>query len=512
MGSKRVVFCFLLMGMFITTSLQAQDFEEWKRQQQQEFQAYKDKFDEEFIKMLKATWEEVGINGGSKYYEEEKPEDLPVFTPPPTPPKPDVDNNRPEDRVIEEKIKIDLDLDFDDEPMDVPTPKPVFTPKPKESSLFEDIPVSAANVLFFSSNIPFSYPNRVKSRLNPADFRNGSIDNAKIAKFWEEVSSVDHSAFVAYTLEQREKLELNDWGYILLVNSISKSIFGEQNGNLVRMMNWFLLTKAGYQNRVGYDQNGVYNLLTVSNNIFNTKYYTLDGMKFFPINFNEEYQTPTSIFTYQGMHEAQVKKLDLSITNYPKFISANNQISREISFEFEGRPYKIPVTLNREVVSYFEYYPLTDLPVFFTASMSTKTKSQLYTALKPILENMTELQAVNFLLRMVQTSFDYKTDQDQFDREKYMVPEETFFYPYSDCDDRSILFATLVRDMLGLEVVGLRYSRHLAVAVHFNTKVEGDYHMSNGKKFVVADPTYINAPVGLTMSSYRSETPTIVSF
>ena len=133
-------------------------------------------------------------------------------------------------------------------------------------------------------------------------------------------------------------------------------------------------------------------------------------------------------------------------------------------------------------------------------------------ALMPVLETMTELEAVNFLLRLVQTSFEYKTDQDQFDREKYMMPDEIFFYQYSDCDDRSIFFATLVRDMLGLEVVGLRYSRHVAVAVHFTNIVEGDYHLSDGKRFVVADPTFINAPVGKTMTSYKKETPVIIKF
>ena len=505
MRSQRALFAFLLILIGTASGVQAQDFEEWKRQQQQEFQAYKDKFDEEFIKMLKATWEEVGINTGSKYYEEEKPEDLPVFDPPP---KPEIDNSRGEDRVIEDKIKIDLDLDFDDQPISLP-PKPEPA---KEKAMFEGLDVSPLQLRYFSTNVPMMYPKRVKSRLNPADYRNGKIDNERIAKFWEEVSSVNHTAFIAYTLELKEQMGLNDWGYILLVNNISKSIFGTQNSNLVRMMNWFILTKAGYQNRVGYDQDGVYNLFTVTNNIFNTKYYTLDGSKFFPINFNEEYQTPSSIFTYQGVHEAQVKKLDLSIDSYPQFINSKNQVKREISFEFQGKPYKIPVTLNRDMVSYFEYYPLTDLQVFFTASMSPQTKKQLYTVLKPILENMDELQAVNFLLKLVQTSFDYKTDQDQFDREKYMVPEETFFYPYSDCDDRSILFATLVEDVLGLETVGLRYSRHLAVGVHFTKEVDGDYHMSDGKKFTVADPTYINAPAGLTMSSYRNETPTIVKF
>ena len=125
---------------------------------------------------------------------------------------------------------------------------------------------------------------------------------------------------------------------------------------------------------------------------------------------------------------------------------------------------------------------------------------------------MTELEAVNFLLRLVQLSFDYKTDQDQFDREKYMIPDEIFFYEYSDCDDRSIFFATLIRDILGLDVVGLRYSRHLAVADGFSSIVEGDFHMSDGKKYMVADPTYVHAPVGLTMSNYQNEHPKIVKF
>lgn len=60
-----------------STYLNAQTFEEWKKQQKEEFQAYKDKFDEEFIKMLKNTWEEVGISSGAGFYSEVKPEEVP---------------------------------------------------------------------------------------------------------------------------------------------------------------------------------------------------------------------------------------------------------------------------------------------------------------------------------------------------------------------------------------------------------------------------------------------------
>jgi len=505
-----VCFTFVILCSMLTGAKSyGQTFEEWKKQQQQEFQEYKDKFDEEFIKMLKATWDEVGINSGASFYEDSKPIEIPRFVPPP--PRPEVSLDRPDTKMIEDRVTINLEVEIDSEPIPLPSPVPRVN-REAELKLFEGVDVQNHKVSFFSSDITLSYPAMLKSKLHPSDYRNGNIDNQRIAEFWEVVSSVNHTAFIAHTLQLREEMGLNDWGYILLVNNTSKSIFGERNSNLVRLMNWFILTKAGYQNRVGYDQDGVYNLFTTSNNIFDTKYYRLDGNKFFPINFNEEYQTPSSIFTYQGAHEAQVRKLDLTIDRYPEFFNPANTHTRTLDFEFDGESYSIPITINRDMISYFEYYPLTDLPIFFSASLTPSTHRQLVESLAPVLEEMTEEEAVNFLLRLVQTSFGYKTDQEQFNREKYMFPDEIFFYPYADCDDRSIFFATLVRDILDLEVVGIRYSRHLAVGVNFSGPVEGDSHYSGGKKFIVADPTYVNAPVGLTMTAYRDENPNIIRF
>ncbi len=495
-----------------STYLNAQTFEEWKKQQQEEFQAYKDKFDEEFIKMLKNTWEEVGISSGAGFYSEIKPEVVPVYTAPER-----TEMEIPEDVLIDEKITIDLGFDLDTSPFELPTPNPnIELERERESDLafdlFGETDVQRFELNYFSNSIPFSYPTMISRKLNPTYYRNGKLDNDRIARFWEEVSSVNHTEFVKYTLDLKEELALNDWGYILLINSISKDIIGAQHPNLVRLMNWFLLTKAGYKTKVGYDQNRVYNLFAVNGNIFDQKYYILDGEKYFPLNYNDEFQNPGSIFTYTGGHEAQVRKLDFSIYEYPTITDQSESFQKTLRFEFKDRRYEFPVSVSSELISYFEFYPRTDLPVFFSASMSEPTKKQLYTQLEPILESMNELQAVNFLLRLVQTSFEYKTDQEQFDREKYMLPDEIFYYSYSDCDDRAIFFATLVQDLLGLDVVALRYSRHLATAVKFSHNVPGDFHVSNGQKYVVADPTYVNAPVGLTMTSYRNERPEIIRF
>ena len=98
----------------------------------------------------------------------------------------------------------------------------------------------------------------------------------------------------------------------------------------------------------------------------------------------------------------------------------------------------------------------------------------------------------------------------QFDREKFLFPEETIFYPYSDCEDRSIIFAFLVTRLLGLEVVGLDYPGHIATAVLFTGDVDGDSVVYKNKKHIICDPTYINANYGECMPQFKNVSPEII--
>ncbi|MBQ7735935.1 MAG: hypothetical protein IJT61_08435 [Bacteroidales bacterium] len=104
----------------------------------------------------------------------------------------------------------------------------------------------------------------------------------------------------------------------------------------------------------------------------------------------------------------------------------------------------------------------------------------------------------------MQTAFDYKTDGEQFGYERPLFGDEMFYYPYSDCEDRSILFTILVHDLLRLDIVMLEYPNHLATAVRFPKEVPGFYVMMNGEKYVVCDPTYIGASVGDCMPQFQN--------
>jgi hypothetical protein len=117
---------------------------------------------------------------------------------------------------------------------------------------------------------------------------------------------------------------------------------------------------------------------------------------------------------------------------------------------------------------------------------------------------------VGILLNWVQTAFKYGYDDEIWGGDRAFFVQETLFYPQSDCEDRSILFSRLVRDLTGLDVALVYYPGHLAAAVAFSGQEEGDWFNCNGQRFVVCDPTYINAPVGLTMPGMDNKTAKII--
>ena len=142
--------------------------------------------------------------------------------------------------------------------------------------------------------------------------------------------------------------------------------------------------------------------------------------------------------------------------------------------------------------------------------MSERMKKQLYPSLRNVIQGKSQHEAANILLNFVQTAFVYEYDDKVWWEDRAFFAEESLYYPYCDCEDRSILFSRLVRDLLGLIVLLVHYPGHLATAVCFTEQVTGDYISLNNQKFVVCDPTYIGAPVGATMSDMDNATAKVI--
>ncbi len=130
----------------------------------------------------------------------------------------------------------------------------------------------------------------------------------------------------------------------------------------------------------------------------------------------------------------------------------------------------------------------------------------------PLMEGKDDSERAALLLDFVQRAIRYKTDHEQFGKERYLFPDETLFYPAADCEDRSVLFARLIRRYTKLEAIGLCYPLHVSVAVNLPSCQKPDSILFKNKRFYHCDPTYLGAKCGMAMPSIRSATPEIIDY
>jgi len=328
-----------------------------------------------------------------------------------------------------------------------------------------------------------------------------------LSGFWSDLSKTDYEPLLDQLNLHSAAMHLDDWGYVVLANRLAERIYPSSE-NKQALFTWFVLTKAGFSSRVAFNERRVFLLLPSMQQLFDVSYFTFDGERYYAVNFDGADKRPGNVYTYDGHYPGAKRKLDMVIrTKAPGGPQAEK---RSLSFEYAGRHYAIDAKYEKSRIDFLSTYPQLDLALYFESEVGEAAESPLLQQLAKVLEGLDEREAVNFLLRFVQTSFGYKTDEKQFGRENYLFPEETIFYPYSDCEDRSVLFAWLVNRLLGLDVVGLSYPGHVATAVNLKGGADGDFVKYNGKRYTVADPTYVNATVGMTMPEFGNTTPQVI--
>ncbi|MBR1519776.1 MAG: hypothetical protein IJ635_00885 [Bacteroidaceae bacterium] len=212
----------------------------------------------------------------------------------------------------------------------------------------------------------------------------------------------------------------------------------------------------------------------------------------------------------------QEKSLSLWI---PQAMELTNWRSDVRTLKAERYPeIEMKVSVNRNLIDFMNDYPtsmiednfMTRWAMYANMPLEDRLRGELLPMFKEKLKTLSEKEAVERLLNWVQTAFVYEYDDKVWGGDRAFFPEETLYYPYCDCEDRSILFTRLVRDLFGLKCILIYYPGHLASAVQFTESVAGDYINLNGRKFVVCDPTYIGAPIGRTMPGMDNQTANVI--
>lgn len=466
---------------------QKQTFEQYKAEQQAKYQkyksakqkqydAYRQKINAEYADYMAKKWKAY-----KSYAAKQKPKDQ-------DPPTPAVKKNGEPKGTDEIRYKLVIKL----VPYEVPEPV-----VPIDEAPTEDKP--SFKFTFHGTPCSVHLTNALKFTLS-------STTEQAVSEMWKHLSDPVYDGIIADCLRLRDELDLADWGYINLIQTLTQSFLGDNSDEAVLMQMYFL-TQSGYNTRIARTSHDRLVLLVpFEATLYDYSYFYMEGKQYYIFDNSKEFNT------YDVFEKAfpKEKMPSLRMTKYPK-LTYDATKTRTLSSR-RWPSMRASVTENKNLISFYDEYPISDSwDCYSTASLSNETKETLYPVLRREIAGKSKYDAANMLINFVQTAFDYKTDDDQFGYERPLFGDETLYYPYSDCEDRSILYSILVRELLDLDVVLLHYPGHLATAVAFPNNQSHGYHFTyNNKVYTICDPTYINADAGDCMPRYRSTSPDVI--
>lgn len=331
------------------------------------------------------------------------------------------------------------------------------------------------------------------------------------ANGWKELASNQYDNLIRDCLVLRMEHQLCDWAYLMMLGKMSEAVCGMGTNEAV-MLQGFVFCQSGYKIRFGISkEKRLYLLFKSDHQVFElpafkmndgifylVKPYTGDGLNICDISYPEEKPLSLWISQEQKLTEKNTKERNLS--------PSSNSVD-------------IKVEVNENLISFYNTYPTSMIgedivsrwAMYANTPLAKMVKEKLYPQLRNVISKAdNKVEAADLLLYWVQNAFVYEYDDKVWGHDRAFFAEETLYYPYCDCEDRSILYSRLVRDLLGLEVILVYYPGHLATAVAFNTPIQGDYIDLNGKHFTICDPTYIGAPVGVTMPNMDNKTAKVI--
>lgn len=468
----------------IDTGKERGEMDEFVNSMNADFSNFRRESTLEFVEFLQNPWKE---------FEETKP--VPLPNPKPVPP---VIYEEKEEKPVEEKPVV---------VEEVIAPEPVKEePQPEPVEPIEEVPVIKPAYLEFTF---FGTPGKVRLDTSALPSLQGT-DETAVAGMIRALSDNDNGNLILDCLEIRKQRHLSDWAYLQMLNAIAEAAYPD-NPNEAQILLGYLYMQSGYKMRFGTDGSNIYMLYASRHVIFEKPSFYVGEDTFYGHK-----DLPARLRISQAAFPKE-QSMSLLVTSNQDFECDKSEVRTIRSKRYPEMTFDVAV--NKNLIDFYSTYPsssiggniMTRWAMYANTPMDRTVAEKLYPQLKEILKDKSEIDATNMLLNAVQTGLKYEYDDTVWGTDRAFFAEESLFYPYCDCEDRSILLTRMVRDLLGLDCLLIYYPGHMAAAIEYSDdNVEGDYIMLDGHKYIVADPTYINAAIGRTMQGMDNATATVI--
>lgn len=490
---------YLILFLIIPFSSIAQDDEAYKKMKEdyereikkmdQNFNSFKDSINNEFADFLKKDWEEFNVFSAVIKIKEPKPNIVPKL--------------EKEDNSKEKPVKLNIKEIII--PQHIPSTRlqPIEIKHESDIKELEKKPTSPnynkglAYAIFkqYNMQIAIEYSNKI----NEQSLVNNS--ESEVSNFWKNITNSEYEHTYNSCIETKNSLMLNDWSFFILCKNTSDKLYNLEQNNEKVAFTVFLMNQSGYKIKIGRREKQLIYLVPISIPVYGISYILIDNERYYIFEHNKERSSNEhNISTYKSNFPSAKNHIDMNIYSPP--LLGDSTISKTLNYTINEIP--VSINYNPNYIEFYKDYPQCDISVYAEALPSNELKKSLLNELKPLIANKNQQDAVNALLNFMHYAFDYKTDDEQFKFEKWFFLEENFYYPYNDCEDRSILFSYLVEELLGLKTALLHYPGHYTTAVLFTERIKGDYVIINNEKYIICDPTYIGSTAGISMPEYKN--------
>lgn len=363
---------------------------------------------------------------------------------------------------------------------------------------------SVAAVPFGMGTLEVQYSLRMKQTAP------SKADETGIMDAYHHLLESDYSVLLSDLEDKKDSLRLNDWMFYTLVRSSVDAIFEKHKAFDRELMVWFLMSHAGFDTRLGYNEENAFLYLRSEDEVFGLPmiesrqrmYYHIPFPLHYPVEIERVY-----LLAFDAMPGG--KSLSFHWNGAPVLKTASAE--KRIEIRTNDSLYQLSVRYDLAWVHTLAHQPVLSESEYFNIPVSTTLEHSLLPQIARITAGKSTRKALEIIAALTRSSFDYQDDMKAYGRSRPMTPDEVFHYRYSDCEDRAVLFAHLVQEVLQLPVIVIAFQDHITIGVggNWDSSAAVTY---GGRRYGICDPTgpVQSTELGVWPQGYENQSYVII--
>lgn len=337
------------------------------------------------------------------------------------------------------------------------------------------------SVDYFSEQIDLQYHS---SMLIPQQV---SISEKSMVSFYKSLEKTNYQVFLESVQQKKEQFNLNDWLTYTLLNEALSSIFDQRQLTRKKLTTWFLLSKMGFDTRLTYLDREVNIYAYSRDEVFEVPMIEDKGRKFVNLTgIREKAKMNKPLYLLNFSPNPKGSSFSFYLNELPELTP--ELVEQKYLFPYRDSVYQLTIKADKTIRDIMLAYPIFAEDKYLEVPFSKALANSLLPQLEQLLVDRSEKEKLELLAAFTRSSFDYREDKKVFGKSKPMIADELFHYPYSDCEDRSALYYSLVKQLVDLPMVIVAFSDHLTVGVA-TQELKGTAISYRGKKYYICDPT-----------------------